>query len=262
MGKTSVLKALSPEEQTLVAQMKSIIEQLESLQGGGGEGAEVIEEASLTEKDIISAIKKLAAKDNLGDSTEEGIPDKDKEDANKSKSVKKEDNGPTANEDAEDRAEADTDVNDDNLSEVGKTLMQLFVKSKPKKSVQKNIDADIITQAVAKAILPIAQKIQQIETFNSNVLDALGFSDEVEKSLKAPETQEVQKGLNNSKNKPIQSIDATGVVGELVNVIKSLTAEKQEQGQFRNDWNGMQKARKDLADALPFIFKNNLNRNT
>jgi hypothetical protein len=246
-----VKKMLSPEEMTLLANLKTIIQELEGLQEGGEQETEAPAEMSLSNKELMAAIKKLTENNNLGDSTEQMGEEEDKP-----KKAMKENNGPTANENAEDRNDNQTDINDENLTEVGKALLQLLEKNKRPVTKSNNIDA--ISQAVVKAITPLTKKIQQIEQFNSNMLDALGFANNIEKSLKVDQ-QQVQKGLNNvnSQSAPVQTLDATAVVNKLVEVIKSQAVQNNnQQGQYRNDWNGMQKARKDLQDSLPFIFQN------
>ena len=247
-----VNKMLSPEEQTLLANLKTILQELESLQQGGYQETEAPAEMSMSNKDLLSAIKKLTESNNLGDSTEEMGEEK-----KETKSLlTKEDNGPTANDNADERIDNQTDINDENMSEVGKTLIQLLQKKS--KTVAKSNNIDLITNAVKKAIMPIVSKIQEIEKFNENMLDSLRFSEKIEKSLKDNQNnnQQVQKGFVNSNNAPVQTLDATAVVNQLVEVIKSQAVQNNQQSQFKNDWNGMQEARKDLKNALPFIFQN------
>lgn len=238
-----VTKMLSPEEMTLLGTMQSTLNELLSLQQGGNSDNQP--EGEQPQGDIMEALKKLAAQNNLGDNTEE------MGDQNSNAPVAKENNGPTANENAEQRTMSETDINDKNLSEVGKALLSLITKSNNKPVVNNNNDMNL---AIAKTLTAVVNKIESIEKFNSNILDALGYAEKIEK------TQNLQQ-VNKSQNLPIQSLDATGIVNELVSVIKSMASNPQSQNtkQFRNDWNGAQEARKDLKSAMPMIFQNALN---
>lgn len=249
-----ILKMLSPEETQLLGTLQSTISELLALQNAGGEAQ------AGGEPDIVEALKKLAGT-NLGDNAEEAGDASAQAEEQK---AQKENNGPTANEKAEQRSGPDSEVNDKNMSEVGKMLLALL--SKNSQSVNKSISvnqnqpilqADIIAQAVAKALEPIANKITQMEQFNGNILEALGFSEKIEKSLPSVQNQNVNKG-----QVPIQAVDATAVVGELVNCIKSMASGNQ---QHKIDGipqlNSLQETRKSLKDALPLIFQNNYSKN-
>lgn len=244
------MKSFSPEEQSLFANIKSNIQELEDLQGNNtGEGAgledQMIIENSQDQgcddatkniaKDVINAIKEMASNG-------------DGEDKNTSP-VAKTDDGPTVDDSAEERVSVQTE-NNENLKEVGKALMQIL---KPKTTVKKSSN---IGQIINKALQPLVAEVNQMKTFNANILDALGVSEKIEKSLIA---QPVQKGLQNSGNVPVQNVDATAVVGELLNVIKGMsTQQNQEKTQYRNDWNNVQKSRDSLKEALPGMFQNSM----
>lgn len=264
-GKTqnlSLAKMLSPEEISLLGNMQSTLNEILTMQNGdgAGEGAD--------QNNMMEALKKLAAQNNMGD-----IESPEDMGSGTQEPVKKEDNGPTANEDAEARAEAITDINDQNLSEVGKTLLSLIVQSARAQGIQQpvtksqmvtksanNQDNNNVNLAVIKTLEIIAKKIEGMEQFNNNILDALGFSQKIEKSQDLQGLQGLQSIQKSQNTPPVQTIDATGVVNELINVIKSQSAvnpqSQNQQPNFRNDWNGMQATRKSLADAMPLIFKN------
>jgi hypothetical protein len=233
---SKITKMLSPEETELLGTLQSTLNQLLSLQNQPGE--------TPGSNDLEETLKKLA-----------GLNMEDKEDQEKEEPQKaeKEDNGPTANEKAEDRLKAETEINDKNLSEVGKALLLALI-NKNKQPVKNNqnqaLQIDTIVNAVVKQLAPLVNEVAQIKQFNENVLDALGYTEKIEKSF--DQNQNVNKG-----QLPVQSIDATGVVNELVEVIKSMQKENQKQKtNTNNDWNGMQETRKDLGEAMPLIFKN------
>lgn len=249
--KTNVLKSLSPEEQALMSNMKAIMQELDTLQNNDPEindpeiNSEVVEEGMDSDagfkKDFLKAMKQLA-----GNTEDEDEPD--------DKTVEKEDKGPTVDDSAEEKVSIQTENNDAAASEIGKALFSLLKKQTPAKSVQKSNN---IEHVIAKALKPLVDQVNQVQTFNSNILDALGMSEQVEKSIKE---QPVQKSLQNSGNPPVQNTDASAIVKELVNAIKSQAAEKNEEPSYKNDWHGVQKSRDNLKDALPAIFSGALSR--
>jgi hypothetical protein len=260
--KNSVQKMLSPEEMSLLGTLQSTINELLALNNAGNTPAP---ENGGEANELVEALKKLAGTD-LGDDTEEmgNSPAQSEE-----PKVEKEDNGPNANENAEQRSEPDSEVNDKNMSEVGKMLLSLF--SKNNQSVNKSMissdnqsqntsQADVIAQTITKALKPIVDEVAQVKQFNSNILDALGFSEKIEKALPTSQNQNVNKG-----QVPVQTVDATGIVGELVNVIKSMTGNNYQNQSNMIDGiprrGNLQEARKSLKNALPYIFSEKYDRN-
>jgi len=263
--KNLVQKMLSPEETALLGTLQSTINELLALNNTGNTPAP---EGGGETNELVEALKKLAGT-NLGDDTEEmGNPSAQPEETEEPK-VQKENNGPTANEEAEQRSEPDSEVNDENMSEVGKMLLSLF--SKNNQSVNKSMmisgnqshntsQADVIAQTITKALKPIVNEVAQVKQFNSNILDALGFSEKIEKALPTSQNQNVNKG-----QVPVQTVDATGIVGELVNVIKSMTGNNYQDQSNMIDGiprrGSLQEARKSLKNSLPYIFSENYKRN-
>ncbi len=245
---SNVMKMLSPEEMTLLGQLNALVQEILSLQGADSAEQAPTEDSGQILESLRNIENALSPKD-----------EENQDEMKKSKdTIEKENAGPTANENADERLKPETDINNKNMAEVGKMLINMLSKqSNVKKS--NNTDINIITQAIQKALNPIVKKIESIEEFNSNVLDALGISAEVEKSINLPETQTVNKGMINSGNVPIQTPDATAVVNMLVEKMQELSDNKKTQNvQNDNDWNGMQNIRKHLAEAQKYIFKNNL----
>lgn len=229
--KQNVFKALTPEETTLLQDMQSTLSQILSLQEAPAEEA-----PEMTEVELSQVLSKMDGEDKPEDEEE---------------AQKAEEPAEVANNPAEERMEPSTEVNDENLSAVAKMLLLLAKKSQPihKSAVQPDaLSVNVITQAIAKALSPVVQKIEQIEKFNENILDAIGVTDEVTKSF-----QPVKKAAV-----PAQATDATAVVNELVSVLKSQIGQQKKESQTYSpvpDPVGMQSARKNLADAMPFLFK-------
>ena len=235
-----IAKMLSPEETTLLENMQSTISELLSLQT-----AETGQTPEGENPDkIMETLQKLAENNEQGNEEEE--------------MASKANEGPTANETAEQRAEPKTEINDDNISEVGKSLLTFIAKSVQQKPVQKsynqnNINIDVIAKAIQTALQPVVAKMQEFETSQNNLFDALGFSEKIEKALDVNKSQDSQK--------PVQTLDATAVVNELVNVVKGLHGNPQQPNyEVVRDEVGMQQARKNLKSAMKFIFQDKLNK--
>lgn len=241
-----VSKMMGPEEISLLEDLQSILSELLSLNNAGTpQTSEGTEGSSVTDDQILAALKKLAG---TGSSPEESSGMED--------DVEKENNGPTASETADERLEPETDINDKNMGEVGKALMLIAKSLQPKQKVKK---ANPYVEGLKEVLGPIVNKIEEIEKFNVNMMDALGVTKSIERS--------VQKSIVPKKNSdtPVQNYDATQVVKELINVIKGNLKQASPEGIYKSgfqpvgDHNDLQTARKNLKDALPFIFEKKLN---
>lgn len=217
-----VRKALSPEEQTVLGNVKSLIEQL---MGGG------------TEEQVAMAM--------------DGPPSFEEEDE---EDVMKANMGPTANPEdkAEDRVEDPTDITAGNLSEVGKSLNKLIkimqVRNQPvRKSARPVVDNNqLVMKSLAEistAMKAIADRQNQTDLAITNLLDGFGVVDQVAKSSSAQPVR---------KSAPVQNMDSTAILGELTSVLKSL-GENQNQ-QSNNPWVHKSSGHAQLAQALPAIF--------
>ena len=111
-----------------------------------------------------------------------------------------------------------------------------------------------IVSAIGKALGPIVKKMDELERFNENLLDSLGVTKELEKELTAAKTSQTV-----SKSQlPVQNVEQSAIVGELLNVIKDMAGvrKSETQGPFSlvGDPVGLQETRKDLRAVLPHIF--------
>lgn len=249
--KHPVFKGLSPDEEQLVQNVLASLNDLLTL----GQAAPVAPEATQVEEGksslqmdssvLDSILKKLTTKQ------EEEEEEEKPEDELPLNAAQKEDNGPTNNQKAEARADIQTDVNEENINEVGKALLTLLGKN-----VQKKKKENEITKSIEKILIPVVKvlgdKMQQQEIALGNIIDALGFSEKVAKSIES--TQPVQKS---NDRLPLQS-DSTPVFEEMLKYFKSQNEEKKQGETYRNDWTGIQKSRDNLSKALPFIFQNNI----
>lgn len=182
------------------------------------------------------------------------VPEEEPEDPN---AIAKESNGPTANPEdkAEARVEDPTDITDGNLSEVGKSLglllqMMNVNKSAPVQSVQKSAPAgEQVNTAVLKSLAEISNVMKSLadqqnsqNTAISNILEGIGFTENVQKSL-------------DSRPKPVQNLDGAGLMNELLGVMKSLQGGQNNQQSNNNAWSNVRKSGHDeLRDSLPALF--------
>ena len=142
--------------------------------------------------------------------------------------VVKSDDGPTANDKAEERTEDGTVVTDANMGSVMKMLAAMASKNTVQKSANPvtGINADTVAQIVLKSIQPIVAEMGSVKKDMSNMLDALGFGeamDTIEKSVNP--IQQVQKST--SMNAPVTNQDSL----DLVNLIGQAVAKELGRGQ-------------------------------
>lgn len=240
MSKT-VKKALSPEEVSVLENIGSLVNQLKS----SGAGA--------SEDDVMMAYDEeldMVKKEDIISSEEE------------EEDVMKESNGPTANPEdkAEDRVEEPTDITAGNLSEVGKSLNalvrainggQTVQKSAPKRRLAPKSNNDVLVMKsiaeISKVMKSLADQQNTQNLAIQNILDGIGFTENVQKSLA------VQKSKSSA---PIGNLDGTQVLAELTSVLKGLqNGNNDRMGENRQQWSGtVQKSRTELANALPALF--------
>jgi hypothetical protein len=240
----AVAKAFTPEETSLIENMVAIGNQLLTMSEGGEVAGPETEEPENVE------LEKFLGK-------MEGQPGEERED--EPEEVEKADDELDARKPAEDKMDIGTEVNDENLpvTKMMQVLAALASRVQPVKKSQPGLNS--ITAAVQKAISPIVKKIEAMEQFNENMLDALGITQTVEKTLDEArgKTQTVQKAL------PVQATDQGALLKELTGIFKSIAKESTGEQNYDNRFGGRGDTgdvRKDLGAAMSFIFKNNINR--
>lgn len=188
------------EVSTLIADIQSLLAQIEQVSGNGGgeveEGAVKMQKAEMPDAGAgepdaddagtkLEAIKKIL-KAMAGE--DEGSEEDKKEDK-----VEKSDEGPNASDDAEERIDdGQGEVNEKNVNEVAKALVKMLgvktvAKSKPKQS------GDI--DRVLKALEKIADRVGEQEKAIIGIYEGLGVADEIKKSAKV-ETVEKSRPRN------------------------------------------------------------------
>jgi hypothetical protein len=241
-AKNTVAKALTPEERTLLENIAANIQQVLSIEGAEGsaqpgEGGEGAGEAAMA-----SLMKEIAG-GGKDEPEEDGEPEPVKKDEQED-----------GRKPAETRMEPVTDVNEKTLPMVAKLLTTLARRYQPAtKSV--DVQTSAITKAIGAALTPLVQKVEALEKFTENLMDSMGITEAVEKSMTAAKTsQQVTKSAL-----PVQNVEQSAIVGELLSVIKDLAGVKKGEAKapfsLVGDPVGMQDARKDLRAALPHIFR-------
>lgn len=224
MADKKVQKALSPEETTVLGNVKSLIDQLMA----GGTDGEVA----------------MASAPPTPDSEEEEPP-----------MVAKANEGPTANPEdkAESRVEDPTDITAANLSEVGKSLAKLVALVESRQPVRKSVAQaprqtgeasmnNMVMKSLADistAMKTIADRQNQTETALMNILDGFGV------------VETVQKSATTKNPAPVQNMDGNMILSELSKVIKSMNGNQVQQ---ENPWVRKSSNHEQLASALPMIF--------
>jgi hypothetical protein len=182
---TKVQKALSAEESTLLSNIRSMVDELEQI--NAGEAA-----ASYDPEDKM---EKMDGEDDL----DIVIAPEDDEEEGMMKAAKS-DEGPTANDKAEERLETTDEESEKNIAAVKALIARMDRKLRAEKS--KSQQTDVV---VLKAIKMIAKRQDEIEEAFTHILKGMGVADQIEKSI-----------VSKPKEKPVQSTDVAAVLKSLL----------------------------------------------
>lgn len=193
---------MSPEMQTMMGNLSSILEEIQNMYGNEGMGME--------------APAQMSAKEDMagdGDMMEEKVESGYDEDMMKAQKALEttEPDATSASDDAEERMdETNTEITEDSVMEVAKALALLSgkVKAPVKKSAQK---ADPMVDAIhslTRVVKGIADKQNATDTAVNGILEGLGVSSQLEKIQKSED----------AKPLPVTNPDA----GEMLKVFKSM----------------------------------------
>lgn len=245
------VQKMAPEEMAIMENIKGMMDQM--MASGGG----------MMEDDVMMA----AGKDpQIGDEYEEMMVKKmmeygmDEANARKAygemKGMKGSDamkaaDDLKANPDnpAEDRLEETTPESEESLMEVMKAFAALAAKNQP---VQKAAPAAPVQDpqmvqamnAMSEVLKSINARQTQTETALSNILEGLGVTEQVQKSLDSK-----------PENAPVGNLDGNAVLNELFQVLKS---QGNAQPQQESTWGKVQKSqRSQLGEAIPHLLKRN-----
>jgi len=180
---SKVGKALSSEEATLLSNIKSMISELESI--GAGEAA-MAEDEEVDPKVIIP---------------------EDEEDEEFTAPPMKSAEGPTANDDADERLEETDPESEKNISAVKALIRRM--DSSIKKSSGSNQTLLQAVVGLTRVVKSLSDRIDQQETAMVHVLNGIGIGEEIEKAIQPV----------NSK-KPVQATDTRAVLKSLLGLVE------------------------------------------
>jgi len=231
MPDTNVQNALTPEEKPIIENIVSLFQQLLAMQGAQDQSTDQMlteamgEDQNMEEVDVAKAV------------TEETGDDK-----------------------AEDRINNQTDITDQSLTDLNKSITKLTNVLSGKRVVKKNIQPQAVNNDAQNQIFKqlgtllnkIVEKQDAQEQLNAQLFDAMGFTDDViKKALPAQEPV--------NKSKPVQSLDSAAVIKEVLSeVFKNIPALQQNPdarhsfNQKRNGDDGVRKNLKQIADFIHY----------
>lgn len=246
MPGAKVSKALSQEEQTILANIKSLVDQMESLEAGEAdyeENQQPVEQSMDSDEDAYEEVDKESDEDEVDKADEESIESEEKEMPDR-KNVGKAAKIEAQN--AEDRLEYGKPEETDEAMQAMKALARMILgqqqtaqKSTNRRPVQKS--------APSKELLEMKRLVQKNSRAIESMLEGFGLADEIKKSAPVGRGQEVRK---NRSQAPVGNSD-----GEVVNLLRELVAKSnggQEKGPEEQD-HGTE-IRKGLSESLPSIF--------
>jgi len=222
------------EVSTLIADIQSLLAQIEQVSGNGGgeveEGAVKMQKAEMPEMGAgepdaddaggkLEAIKKIL-KAMAGE--DEGSEEDKKEDK-----VEKSDEGPNASDDAEERIDdGQGEVNDKNVNEVAKALALLLGRKGVAKSAQVKTKQSGDMDKIMKALDKIVDRVGEQEKAIIGIYEGLGVADEIKKSAKV---EQVEK--SRPRNDPNEIKKSAEYIREMLG-IETPNKEKSVEGRF------------------------------
>lgn len=220
---SKVTKALTPEEQTLVANIKSLLAELEGMQVADQEVEMSGHKAPMVEK-----MEPGEEEEVVGFEYDEEV-DKAIENADADESV--------ANDDAEDRLGDIPDVDEENVHEVAKMIAHALVQKsgKVRKAAPQRYD-DAVAAAlgeVTRVVKSMHQHQAKQDAVLSEVLEGLGV------------TQSVT-GKKVQKSKPVQSMD----MESLTQVFKAMSEANSKVGGVQNPSEGVNAGRSEVHKSM------------
>lgn len=240
---TKVRKALTPEEKTLIDNIKSMVEELEGIEQAEGPESGAMEEQASMKADVIDQMS--VQPPNMAQANPKKVKPEDESDEETEKCLKKSapvkkgidsqgsSEGSTASDDAEERIEDDIPEGDQkDIAEVSKMLALLMSR----KGVRK---ADPTMDALTK----LAEEQKVMKQALENLIRGLGVAEQI---TAAVEEERVEK----SERTPVVSTDRDEVVRSVAKaLVEALGVNKTEDAS--HDINTV---RKSLAGVLPALF--------
>ena len=211
--KKTVQKALAPEEKTVIENIAALAGQL--IAAGGGE------EVTMAEDEM------------------------EEEELFEEEEVVKADEGPSANEKAEERVEDGTEITEGNLSEVGKKVSRSVIRqvNKTLRATQDNTAVMSVLSEITKALKGISDRQGQSELAISGILDGFGITKDIA----------TEAGVQKAATRPVAQMDQTAILAELTAVVKSMQTTQVQSNRPAN-WDVAQKSHDGIREAGPYLL--------
>jgi hypothetical protein len=218
---------LTPEEKEMLANIKSLVSQIESMETAGGE----TEEGSPEEPAPVT---------EAADDIDQMPPEEEAKKACGTKKVKKGDDGTHADDDAEERLDDIAEVDAKNIQEVAKVLVAALKGSAVKKAKK----LDPITEAImglTRVVKTVSARQEQTAQALASILEGFGIAEMVQKN--ADPEQPVQKS-----RKPIGTPDQMDIITGLAEM---LAQKKDESPKEFNVRKGLTEVLSSMASHYP-----------
>ena len=155
--------------------------------------------------------------------------------------VEKADEGPTANEKAEERVEDGTEITEGNLSEVGKRVSRSVIRqvNKTLRATQDNTAVMQVLSEITKALKGLSDRQGQNETAIEGILDGFGITKAVAEEAGV---------TKDAANRPVAQTDQTAILAELMSVVKGMQSTQIDQNRPAN-WDVAKSNREELRQV-------------
>lgn len=212
----ATVNKLSPEEQPLLENILTLIQQLLAMQNTGTEQMEpTVEEAEME-------------------------PQEETVDVGKSE-------GETGDSKAEERLDEQTNTTDHSLSDLGKAINELknvIGQKKVQKAQPKPASKELVL--IAQALAQVVKSQQEQQTLNKQLFEAIGITDEVIQKNLQPEQVK--------KDKPIQNTDTASIVKDILTEVFKQVPAMNQNPEYRHPFNQKKtEARKNMSGLLNYI---------
>ena len=235
--KTKVRKGLSPEEKTLIDNLKSMIAELESMEMADVEGNDGVVEALKA----VEGMAGTAPNEEIAPVVTPQMPEENEkpEVMGLMKEIPTSSDGsPGAQAKAEARVEDVPEVDEENIDEVAKALASLLRR----KGVIKTANDPMM--AVVSAVKAIADEVSVMKASQVELLKGMGIADQIMTIEKAQE----------AGTKPVASTDRDAVILEVAKALQTLAGTKGE----ATDDRSMAEVRKDMGGVLSTFAQSGL----
>lgn len=251
---------LTPEQETILSNIKSLVQQIENIEGAQSDTDEETNMESPVQKGKgIMKTKKQTVRKEEDDYTDVDVAEDEEvememdeeyseEDVMKAMKVlatvfkAENDEGTTANSDADSRLEDDQpEESSSNVDEVAKAMFKKLMSGTPRKKVVKSQDTELkgailgLTRVVKKVAMDQKEQGQAM----TSVLEGLGIASEVKKSMK--QKREIRKSRTPRRDSEM---------GEILNELKKMNGSDKVEKSIDTSVSGTRKALRGSLTTL------------